>query len=838
MNLELNETLPHSTRLTLFAEVILPVPVSGTFTYRIPLEMNNLVQIGSRVVVQFGKRRIVTGIIYGLHENPPKKYQAKPILELLDEMPLVSQYQLRLWEWTAQYYLCTLGEVMNVALPAGLKISSESHIQLHPYFETAENQEFSLTENEEKLVSALKTEQTLTFEQACEILNKSNIYPILKKLIQKEIILIYEEVKDKYKPKIAKKIRIRREWAKQERMTELLDSLKGKPKQEDVMLKYLTQINLNDLERENPKGVEKSELLASGISNSSLETLIKYGILEEFEVIVPRFSSQKSSNAAVDLAPFQQKSVQEVLALFELKTAVLLHGITGSGKTEMYIELIKQVLEGGSQVLFLLPEIALTTQIVARLGKFFGNKMGVYHSKFSDNERVEIWKGILQGDYPLVVGVRSSIFLPFTNLGLIIVDEEHDGSYKQFDPAPRYNSRDLAMVLAGMHHSKVLLGSATPSVESYYLAQKGKYGLVKTTERYGEAQLPEIQLVNTKIEKEQKTMKGHFSSALLQEIEKRLADKEQLILFQNRRGYAPQLSCDECSWTPQCENCSVSLTYHLASNELRCHYCGFRETPPASCRHCGSVRIKTVGFGTEKIEEELKLILPETAIQRMDLDTTRSKYGHQIIIEDFAQRKIDILIGTQMVTKGLDFDAVGFVGVFDIDRLIHFPDFRSFERTFQLTTQVSGRAGRRNKKGLVFVQTGNPQHPLLQKILDHDYEGFYETEIREREKNYFPPFVRLIKLTIKNLDETICIEASQKLLEKLVPALGQERVLGPEMPIIDKIRNQFLRVINIKLEREKIDLKKAKDLIESIVREVLEGKSYKQLVIAVDVDPM
>ncbi len=828
-----------------FAEVILPIPVEGRFTYRIPDEFGEKVKEGTRVVVNFGKRRVLTGVVMRVHQEAPQNLQAKYILELLDERPLINNYQLRFWEWIADYYMCHLGEVMNVALPSGLKLSSLSKVQFNPSFIALQAQyQIPLSAKEQVLIDHLAGDNTLTFEQIANLLNIKNVYPIIKSLLFKEAIIVFEELKEKYKPKIIKKIRLTKHYlADVEQLTELLDSMtlqkRNLSKQQDVILKYLAEIPADASPSTHQQGLPKSAFLKAGVSESALHSLIKKGVFEEFEEVVTRFEEYDTMPLQnITLTDYQQEIVRQIEKIFQEKQIALLHGITGSGKTEMYIDLINKTLDRGQQVLFLLPEIALTTQIVSRLKKVFGVKLGVYHSRFSDNERVEVWKGVWENRFPVVAGVRSSIFLPFNNLGLIIVDEEHDPSYKQYDPAPRYNARDTALVLAHIHQAKVLLGSATPSLESYYQAQHGKYGFIKADKRFGDAQLPEIKLVNISIERKQKTLKYNFSSLMLQAIEENLQKKEQTILFQNRRGFAPYLTCQECSWIPTCINCAVSLTFHLASHELRCHYCGYRETPPAACLNCGSTKIKTVGFGTEKIEDELKLIYPEIAVQRMDLDTTRSKYSYQTIIEDFANQNIDVLVGTQMVTKGLDFDHVSLVGIFDIDRLIHFPDFRSHERTFQLLTQVSGRAGRKDKKGTVLIQTAKPQHPLLQRVVNHDYEGFYQDEIIEREKHFYPPFSRVINITVKADEQNLSIEAAGELAQRLKAVLGEGRVLGPVPALIEKIRNQYLQNVMVKLERDKINLKSVKRLIKEQTVGLTSNKKYKTLHIVLDVDPM
>lgn len=841
--LELNAELPEN-RITLFADIILPVPLPKLYTYRVPYIYNDAIQPGCRVIVQFGRKKVLTGIVGLIHRQPPKHYEAKYISELLDETPMVNAWQLQLFQWMADYYMCTLGEVMNISLPSGLKLSSQSKIQLHPEFNSSAN-EFAFTEKEYALLACLKIKDTITYTEAGDILGNKNPHQMLKSLIQKEAVLIYEEVKEKYKPKVVKKIRLSKKYVENKKLLEdLFKSLAQKPKQEDVLLKYLQQIPVYQSPALNERGVLKNELIqneTSGdkLSLSSLNTLIKNEILEEFEEVQSRFGDLPANDEyEIVLNAAQLNARNEILDHFKEKDAVLFHGITGSGKTEIYVDLIRNALEAGSQVLYLLPEIALTTQIVSRLRKIFGDTMGVYHSMFSDNERVEVWKGIISGKFSFVVGVRSSVLLPFDNLGLIIIDEEHENSYKQYDPAPRYHARDLALVMARLHHAKTLLGSATPSVESYYNARSGKYGLVTLKTRFGDAQLPEITLADVSRERKRKTMQGEFTSELMAAVRENTSRKEQTIIFQNRRGYAPYISCEECAWIPKCDSCSVSLTYHMYSNELRCHYCGYKEKIPGSCMACGSTKLKMVGFGTEKLEEEIKQLLPGAKVQRMDLDTTRRKYSYQTIIDNFEKGTIDILIGTQMVSKGLDFDKVSLVGILDADRMIHFPDFRSHERTFQLVTQVSGRAGRREKKGKVIIQTAQPEHPVLQKILANEYEEMYLKELQEREKFNYPPFVRLISVTIKNQDKAICAAAAEALKNLLSEDLGKKRVLGPHEPIINKIRNQFLNEIFIKLERDKINLNKTKEIIKKHFLEISTNKRFKNTLIVPDVDPV
>ena len=585
--LEIQEAEESNIR-TLFVDVILPVPLPRLYTYRVPLEMNDAVAVGARIIVQFGQKKILTAIVFSIHESPPANYEAKYILEILDEQPLINSFQLRLFQWMASYYACTLGEVINAAIPSGLKLSSSSRIQLHPDYAQDGNEEDLFTEKEIQIIAQLRGKESITYDDASKLLQTKNVNPIIKSLLRKGRILLFEEVREKYNPKTTQRIRLRKEHLSETAIRDLFSLLDKKPKQLEVLLKYLQQIPLNHLQKENDAGVDKKMLLALSGGNSSLNTLVKNGIFEEFKQMVPRFESTTDQTQAIHLTKLQTEAKDKITALFQEKDTVLLHGITGSGKTEVYIELIRNALQGGSQVLYLLPEIALTTQIVSRLSKIFGNRMGIYHSRFSDNERVDIWKGIASGDISFIVGVRSSVFLPFDNLGLIIVDEEHEPSYKQYDPAPRYHARDTAIMLAKIHSAKTLLGSATPSIESYYQATQGKWGLATMLQRFGEAQLPQIEIADMKRERRDKTLRNDFSSLLLEGLKVAKLNKEQVILFQNRRGYAPMLSCMDCAFIPKCNNCSVSLTYHLYKNELNCHYCGYKESIPKACPACGA----------------------------------------------------------------------------------------------------------------------------------------------------------------------------------------------------------------------------------------------------------
>ena len=822
---------------TLFAELVIPVPIAKLFTYRVPAAFNLKIKVGQRAIVQFGARKIQTGIILNIHNSPPKDYEAKYILELLDDNEIIFNQQFQLYQWIADYYMCTLGEVVNAALPSGLKLSSESVVQINPRFDL-ETTEFDFSEKEKILLQRLRDEP-LGYSEIVKVVGSAKIYNLLKSLSSKEAIIIFEQVKEKFKPKTERRIRLASIYNSKKSLEQLFESIAKKPKQESVLLKYLQHVPIFFDSSLNEKGIAKSSLVDEETSDSVIRTLVKNKILEEFEITVPRFGfDDPHQEHPVLLSESQEKARNSMVKFFEEKNTVLLHGVTGSGKTEIYIDLIKRALEAGNQVLYLLPEIALTTQIVLRLKKIFGSALGVYHSKFSDNERVEVWNGVLTGKFRFVVGVRSSVFLPFDNLSLIIVDEEHDPSYKQHDPAPRYHARDVALVMGQMHHAKVILGSATPSVESYHHATSGRYGLVTLSERFGTAILPEILFADLSIEKKRKTNKGEFSSLLLKEISETTSLKEQVILFQNRRGYAPVVQCEDCGWVPKCINCAVSLTYHQFRHAMVCHYCGYREPLPNQCPQCTSKRILTIGYGTEKLEEELQLFFPEVKTQRMDLDTTRTKSGYEDIITGFESGETGILVGTQMVTKGLDFDKVSLAAVFDADRLMHFPDFRSYERAFQLITQVSGRAGRREKRGKVVIQTSNPKHPLFSFVSDNDVIGFLNEQLHDRQQNFYPPFARLIEITFKHTDKKIVRQCAEQITNELKAKLKGVKILGPGEPMVSKIRNEFLLHILLKVPRDQGHLAEVKKIISETTNRDLQDKQYRSVKVVFDVDPV
>ena len=816
-----------------FLEIILPLPLPGTFTYSIPNEFSGRVFPGSRVVVSFGKKKIYTGIVFKLHNDSPAGYQAKELLDVLDEHPVVNEHQLKFFQWMSHYYMCSLGEVINAALPAALKLSGESFVGINPEIDPHET---DVDDREWELLKVLKTND-LTMKDAGEILGLKQPQRVLKQLSEKGFIDLFEKVKDKYQPKKVKRIRIADAFLEKGMLEGLINELESKVRQQDVLLAYLRDVPVLDNPDSNNAGILKSRLLAEDISTSSVKTLIKNDILVESEETISRLvSSNLKVHRSIRLSRQQEHCRRQIISSFEKHNTVLLHGITGSGKTEIFIELIKEQIGQGKQVLYLLPEIALTTQIIARLHKIFDNSFGVYHSRYSDNERVEVWQKVLSKEYKFVVGVRSAVFLPFSDLGLIIVDEEHEPSYKQFEPAPRYHARDSAIYLSTIHKAHVLLGTATPSLETYHNALDEKYGLAELTSRYGEAYSPTMEFANVNRERKQRKLKGNFTSVLVEAIRESLDNKEQVILFQNRRGYASYITCDNCSTTPNCPNCAVSLTYHQYNNKLVCHYCGYNQGMYSDCLHCGSTELRNVGFGTEELEEELKLLFPQAIIQRMDLDTTRSKYGYQRLIEEFEEGNVDVLVGTQMVSKGLDFDRVNLVGIFDADRMIHFPDFRSHERAYHLIIQVSGRAGRKSRNGKVIVQTNDPDQELLQRARNDNYRAFFQWEILERERFHYPPFTRLINVTFKHLEKTVSFQAANFFAADIRKNLRNQRMIGPVEPIVGKIRNMYLHEITLKIEKQGINLPDVKGYLRSVEQMMKKMAAFKSVSVIFDVD--
>lgn len=822
-------------RITLFADVILPVPIYQEFTYRIPFELNNQVQNGIRVIVPFGKNKRITGVISNIHTNAPKVYTAKYIEFLLDEKPIVLQSQLNFWKWMASYYMAPIGDVMNAALPANLKLASETKIVLHPDFSLGV-QEFN--EKENTILEILAHRESISLSELSEILEVKNIHIYIKKLIDKRAIVTLEEINQRYTAKTKLFIYINDQFTEEE-IGIFLDEFQTKNNLQKQFQGLLQLIKLSTEKGSIYSPIEKSVLVKEGLSSSVLQSLEKKGLIVQEKLQIDRITQKGiSSLEAPILTDVQKKALEEIESGFTKNDTVLLHGVTGSGKTEIYIQLIQSYLDLGKQVLFLLPEIALTTQLIQRLSKYFGKQIGVYHSRFNQNERVEIWNKVLennQEEFNLIVGARSAIFLPFQDLGLIIVDEEHDGSFKQHEPSPRYNARDAAIVMAKTSKAKIVLGSATPSLESYLNTQQGKYEIIKLNQRFQDLEMPEILLANTRSEKKQKSMHSHFSSLLFENIKEALENKEQIILFQNRRGFTPLWTCEICNWTPKCEQCDVSLTYHKHSNLLKCHYCGFCTNPIGSCKACGSNQIKMIGFGTEKIEDEIQLFFPEAKVGRMDYDTTRTKNAYSDLIEKFENRELDILIGTQMLSKGLDFDNVSLVGILDADMLLNRPDFRAYERAFQLMTQVSGRSGRKLKRGRVVIQTGQPDHWVFPLVMEHNVDEFLKTELLERENFKYPPYYKMIIFTLKHIDENLVNWASKDFAEQLRSQF-KERVLGPEFPLMKKIQNKFQKEIKLKYEKSLSD-KKIKEHLSTLLTKFYENVNFKSVKVIIDVDP-
>ncbi|WP_268036332.1 replication restart helicase PriA [Algoriphagus sp. PAP.12] len=820
-----------------FADIILPVPIPRMFTYKIPFALAPQIQIGARVIVQFGRKKVLTGIIGKVHNKPPQAYDAKPILEVLDDQPTVNPIQIRFWVWMANYYCCHIGEVMHAAVPTGLRLSSESKIQANPNFDR-ENSPYPMDPREDMILDALENQSELNYEDCEKILGIKTIHPILKSLVAKEAVLIFEKVQEKYTPKVETRVRIVPEIASDRKaLGAVFESLSGKAKQESILLKYLRDVPVFQNLKLNEKGLAKTSLLEEGDSESSLKTLIKNGVFETFKLVVNRIEEAEPEKEPAVLSESQNQTLVEIKQHFEEKQTVLLHGVTGSGKTEIYIQLIRETLESGSQVLLLLPEIALTTQIVSRLQQVFGSQMGVYHSKYSDNERVEVWNGVLSGRFSFVVGVRSSIFLPFDSLGLIIVDEEHEASFKQFDPAPRFQARDSAIMLAYFHQAKCILGSATPSFESYFNATQDKYGYVQLTHRYGDATLPEYHLANLSADRKKNLLKLDSTRLMREKIQAALDKNEQVLIFQNRRGYSPYIQCEDCGWTGQCIQCDVCLTYHQFTEELRCHYCGYKEKVPSSCPACGSTQLTTMGMGTERIEESLSLLFPEARLGRMDLDTTRNKYGYQRILDEFGAGQIDILVGTQMITKGLDFGRVTVVGIWDGDRILNFPDFRAGERAFQQITQVAGRAGRRSEKGQVIIQSRNPDNEVFEKVIKGDYYEYFRHEMMERKSFYYPPYVKLVKITTRHTDFKITEKAALALHREMAHILVKKIVLGPEKALIGRIKNQYQFESLIKLDRSGATQTEFKNQLNQILENLQAIPEFRSVRWIIDVDP-
>lgn len=815
-----------------FVDVILPLPLHGCFTYSLSEEIAEEVQIGCRVVVPFGRKKYYTAIVRNIHYAAPTAYEVKEVTALLDAHPILLAEQFKFWEWLADYYLCTQGDVYKAALPSGLKLESETMVEYNPDFES----DIRLPGREQKVLDLLSVES----EQCVTKLEKDsgikNILSVIKSLLDKEAIFVKEELKRTYKPKVETRVRLTIAARDEQRLKELFEELERAPKQLDLLMKY---IELSGVLGNQPKEVTKKELLhRASVSPAIFNGLVDKAIFEVYQQEIGRLNLIQSSISPLHpLNDHQQRAYHDIMETFRGKNVCLLHGVTASGKTEIYIHLIEEVISQGKQVLYLLPEIALTTQITERLQRVFGSRLGIYHSKFPDAERVEIWQKQLSGKgYDIILGVRSSVFLPFRNLGLVIVDEEHENTYKQQDPAPRYHARNAAIVLAAMYGAKTLLGTATPSIETWHNAISGKYGLVELKERYKEIQLPEIISVDIKELHRKKRMNGPFSPLLLQYIREALEQKEQVILFQNRRGFAPMIECHTCGWVPKCKNCDVSLTYHKGLNQLTCHYCGYSYQVPRVCPACEGGDLRNRGFGTEKIEDDIKTLFPEATVTRMDLDTTRTRSAYERIIADFEQGKTDILIGTQMVSKGLDFDHVSVVGILNADTMLNYPDFRAYERAFQLMAQVAGRAGRKNKRGRVVLQTKNIDHPIIPQVILNDYEGMVGGQLAERQMFHYPPYYRLIYVYLKNRNETLLDLMAKTMASKLRSVFGS-RVLGPDKPPVARVQTLFIRKIIVKIEVN-APMARARELLTQVQKEIIAEDRFKSLIVYYDVDPM
>ncbi|MDY0779427.1 primosomal protein N' [Tenacibaculum sp. IB213877] len=809
-----------------FIDVILPIPLQKTFTYSVTEAEANFLQKGMRVAVEFGKSKIYTALVFNIHQKAPELYEAKDIHQILDEQPIVNEQQLKHWQWIANYYMCSLGDVYRAALPSAFLLESETVL----YKNNAFSDESVLNDEEFLIFEALHHHSQLTVHQVADILGKKKVLPIINELLHKSVIEIKEEIYETYKPKLVKYVRLHPQYENEEALQLLLDELSRAKKQRDAVLTFFQlksikkPIKAKDLEQK------------SGVSSQILKALVDKNIFEFYHLQTDRIHFKGETNGLKQLNEHQQQASEEIKQSFEQHDITLLHGVTSSGKTEVYTKLILETIESGKQVLFLLPEIALTTQIITRLQAYFGNSISVFHSKYSINERVEVWNNVLDNKpkAQIILGARSSIFLPFSNLGLIVVDEEHESSYKQYEPSPRYNARDAAVVLGKLHKAKVLLGSATPSIESMFNATQQKYVLVELKRRHGNIQLPKIELIDIKEKHRKKEMTGHFSDRMLQLINEALEEKEQVILFQNRRGFSPIVECTTCGTSPQCPNCDVSLTYHKFRSELKCHYCHYQRAMPTSCGACGNSTLDTKGFGTEQIELELKELFPNYNIGRMDSDTTRGKFGYQKIIEAFETQEIDVLVGTQMLSKGLDFDNVSLVGILNADSMLNFPDFRAHERAFQLMVQVSGRAGRTKKQGQVAIQSFNPYHQILQQVSTNNYDEMYKEQLQDRWQYHYPPYYRLIKITLKHRDYTK-VDMGINWLAKALQNVFGENVLGPTAPAVSRIRNQYIKNLMIKIP-PKQSLGKTKEELQKIKNTFEAVKDFRPIRFIIDVD--
>lgn len=815
--------------MSYFIDVILPIPIQNLFTYSVNKDEAHFLKPGMRVTVPFGKSKVYTSIVFQVHTQEPGAYKTKEIEQILDEKPIITPIQLQHWEWIASYYMCTLGEVMRAAVSRAFLLESETVIFLN---ETSAIDINSLNDEELLVIEAFQMQKELRIQEIQDIVNKRAVLPMLHRLVDKGIIVTKEEVVEQYKPKLVKYVKLQEQYNTDQGLKKLLEELSTARKQKEAVLHFFMTrsksqkpISVKDLQHQ------------SGVSSAVIKALVSKGIFEEFEIQKDRVTYEGEAPKAIkELSKSQQTAFESIKESFKGHEVTLLHGVTSSGKTEIYVKLINEAIQEGKQVLYMLPEIALTTQLIGRLQHYFGEKVSVYHSKYSVNERVEVWHNVLENKpkAQIVIGARSSMFLPFQQLGLVIIDEEHEPSFKQYSPAPRYHARDAAIVLAHFHKAKVLLGSATPALETYFNAKDTKYGLVTLTERFGDVKLPHIELVSLRESYTKKKMKGHFSQALVDAMEEALSRGEQILLFQNRRGFSPTVECMTCGHSPQCPNCDVSLTYHQHIKQLRCHYCGYHIAMLQDCMACGSVHLDTKGLGTEQIETELKSLFPDKKTARMDQDTTKGKHAYEKLIEGLEEGEIDIMVGTQMLAKGLDFRNVSLVGVMNADNLLNFPDFRALERSFQLLLQVSGRAGRTEKQGRVIIQTFNPKHPLLQQVEQHDFMGMYDFQIQERYDFKYPPYFRLIKITVKD-KKYVKMQTAANWLTESLKHVFKENILGPEQPPVGRVRNEYITNILIKIPKNQ-SLTKTKEVIRKIERSFLSVKEFRSVKLLIDVD--
>ena len=817
-----------------FVEVILPLSLAKTFTYSVSEAEYNYIKKGMRVAVPFGKSKIYTALVIETHENKPALYDAKEIHQILDEKPIVTEIQIAHWQWIASYYMCAIGDVYRGAMPSALLLESETLIsqKTNSFIDT------SLLSDDEFLVyEALQQQNSLKVQDIIAILNKKNIFPVIQKLVDKNILVLQEEIQESYKPKLVRYVRLHPKYESNQGLSQLLETLKNANKQKEIVMRYF-QLCATEKTQGEAKPITVEKLIEEANSSAAIvKALIEKEIFEDYFLQEDRVNfNGKIREDELRLSATQQTAFEEIKESFTYKEVCLLHGVTSSGKTEIYIKLIEEYLATGKQILYLLPEIALTTQLVGRLRAYFGNKVAVFHSKYNNNERIEVWNQVLQKSEKaqVLIGARSALFLPFHDLGFIIVDEEHEQTFKQVDPAPRYHARDAVIVLAHSHKAKVLLGSATPSIETYFNAKSNKFGLVEISKRFGNVMMPNIELVDLKDKYFRKKMTGHFSDVLIEEVTNALSLGEQVILFQNRRGYSPIIECITCGHVPHCQQCDVSLTYHKNKNQLRCHYCGYSMAKPTHCHACSSVDLTTKGFGTEQIEQELISIFPNSKIGRMDQDTTRGKFGFEKIIDSFKNKEVDILVGTQMLAKGLDFDNVSLVGIMNADNMLFHPDFRAFERSFQMMTQVAGRAGRSEKQGKVIIQTYNPNHNTIQQVTNNDYLGMYNEQLYDRQIYKYPPYFRIIKLTLKQRDFDKLKEGSMWLYQVISQNLNMP-VLGPEEPAISRIRNEYIRTIIIKIPQN-VSIGSTKKTIQKMLNSFEAVAQYRAIKVTLNVD--